>query len=143
MCVCVCVCVCTGIGLRHDQTKHIQVQYAICTPPPPLKNLLSPAFSISTRSLCGIWSVRMKEALSKRLILGRLVNASRLKAGNAATPPSLNPPSGNGSPQVSIQYVSLEKNGCREVGLGGDFHMRQNMRGTRQEQSLNNPAQKA
>lgn len=31
----------------------------------------------------------MKEALSKRLILGRLVNASRLKAGNADTPRAL------------------------------------------------------
>lgn len=38
----VCVCVCTCRGLRHDQTKHTLVQYAICPPPCPWKKNYSP-----------------------------------------------------------------------------------------------------
>lgn len=41
----------------------------------------------------------MKEALSKKLILVQLV----IKIGTCATPPSPNPPLGNGNRQVSVQ----------------------------------------
>lgn len=53
MCVCV---VCTCRGLRHDQTKHTQVQYAICTPPCPQK-MFSPPPSPSPRRVFALYGV--------------------------------------------------------------------------------------
>lgn len=127
--VCVSVCavcavcvVCVhaeGSGMIKQSTSRYSMP-SVFAPTNPKKNVLCPALSISMQSLCGLWSVRMKEALSKRLILERLVNAPRLEAGNAATPPSPNPPpSGNGDPQVSIQWVSLEKFGVAGGGPRG------------------------
>lgn len=107
ICVCVSVCVnAEGSGMIKQSTPRYSMPSAL--PPSPPKKVLSSTLCISKWSLCTTWRIRMKEALSKRLILGRLVNASRLKASRAATPhphPST-PLNGNGSPQVSLQCLS-------------------------------------
>lgn len=74
----------------------------------------------------------MKEALSKRLILRRLVNASQLKAGNADTPRALK------HPPVEMAAHRCPYNVSHYKKMGGwswvrdDFLMRQRRR-TRQE----------
>lgn len=80
--------------------KQSTCRYSIPSGLPPLPP--TKCFSPSRCSLCGILSVRMKEALSKSLILGRLVNASQLKAADAVPPPN--------SP-----YRSVRRSRCLQV----------------------------
>lgn len=78
----------------------------------------------------------MKEALSKSLILQRLVNASRLRAGNAGTPPCLSRPLTVEMAAHRCPYnVSHKKKKGDGRWLVHDFHMRQTKE-TRQERGL-------
>lgn len=85
-----------GSGMIKQSTCRYSIPSGL-PPLPPTK-----CFSPSRCSLCGILSVRMKEALSKSLILGRLVNASQLKAADAVPPPN--------SP-----YRSVRRSWCLQV----------------------------
>lgn len=117
MCMC---CVYTQTAQAWSNKAQPGTVCHLYSPMPPELN--SPPLAVST-SLCTTWAIRMKESLSKRLILKRLVNASWLKSHYATTPPSLNSSQWKWQPTgVPTIHVSLGKNGLRDMGQGWLSH---------------------